>query len=192
MNFKSGVFLVVLISVFTFLPFHNIASGGLIGSTAFISDTDSNSSRGSLFDVLVYFFDLRDRETFIQYTYPDRLNRGDVATAHVQIFNVADNCNENDFFDVYTINDTHSYNMRDIVTNDGNPSGVVLPDGAYGIVAISSQLVTAIPNNSGFSGAFGNVRILDNNGYEYRSNAQIIGDTAGAGKSLRPGCKLLL
>ena len=27
--------------------------------------------------------------------------------------------------------------MRDIQTNDGNPSGVVLPEGSYGIVAVS-------------------------------------------------------
>ena len=47
-----------------------------------------------------------------------------------------DNCNENNFFDAYTPNDTHVYYIRDILTNDGNPSGVVLPDDAYGIVSV--------------------------------------------------------
>lgn len=36
--------------------------------------------------------------------------------------------------DVYTSKDTHTYNLRDIVTNDGNSSGVVLPAKAYGII----------------------------------------------------------
>ena len=139
------------------------------------SETDTNALRFAA--TLVYFFDLRDRETFIQFTYTDRFlgdddddSSGLDATAHVQIFNVADNCNENNFFDVYTPEDTHTYNMRDIQTNDGNPSGVVLPDDAYGIVVIF------LSRNSGENGIFpgdsiGNMRILDDNGYEYRTNA---------------------
>ena len=51
------------------------------------------------------------------------------AIIHIQIFNVADDlCDENNFFDTYTPNDTHIYNLRDILTNDENPSGVTLPD----------------------------------------------------------------
>ena len=80
--------------------------------------------------LLFGFFDLRDRETFIQITNTDGASSH---TVHIQIFNVADNCNENDFFDVYTPNDTHIYNLRDITTNDGNDSGVVLPSDSYGI-----------------------------------------------------------
>jgi len=74
------------------------------------------------------------------------------------------------FFDSYTVNDTHVYNMRDIQTNDGNDAGVVLPDGAYGIVAIYVDPESQSPRQ----GAFGNMRIIDNNGYEYRTNAQAI------------------
>ena len=86
-----------------------------------------------------------------------------------KIFDVSNNCNENNFFDVYTPNDTHVYNLRNIETNDGNPSGVVLPEGAYGIVAISYTGINGqvIPLT-----AFGNLRIEDNNGYEYRTNGQ--------------------
>ncbi|MCH6574106.1 MAG: putative sulfate/molybdate transporter, partial [Bacteroidetes bacterium] len=81
---------------------------------------------------LFYVFDLRDRETFLQFTYQDDFELGLPLRAHVQIFDVSNNCNENNFFDTFTPNDTHIYNMRDIQTNDGNPSGVVLPDDAYG------------------------------------------------------------
>jgi len=108
---------------------------------------------------LAGFYDLRDRESFIQITNTDS---GPVPrTIHIQVFNVANLCNENNFFDVYTGNDTHVYNLRNIITNDGNPSGFVLPDGAYGIF-IASDLVEPT--------LIGNLRIEDNNGYEYRTN----------------------
>ena len=113
---------------------------------------------------LVSFFDLRERDTFIQLTTNDQ----DAPRVHVQIFNVDENCNEYDFFDQYTVNDTHVYNLRDIITNDGNPSGVVLPDNAYGIVvftAVTSDGLFIRPDS-----LFGNVRVLDNLGYEYRTN----------------------
>jgi len=135
-------------------------------------------------DMLVNFFDLRDRESFIQLTFnadlplddpPDDFDPGSNLTIHIQIFTVNQNCDENNFFDVYTPNDTHVYNMRDIQTNDGNPSGVVLPDDAFGFVfavAVNSQ-------GELFEDAevlIGNMRIIDDNGYEYRTNAQA-GDT---------------
>jgi len=60
--------------------------------------------------------------------------------------------------------------MRDILTNDGNPSGVVLPENAYGFVAIS-----IIDSNGNFDQSenylIGNFRILDDLGYEYRTNS---------------------
>jgi len=156
--------LLLLLITITLFPINNSLAGESTIITG--SDTDSDILE---FSGLFYFFDLRDRETFIQLTYNDGFGSGLSGGAHVQIFNVADNCNENDFFDNYTINDTHVYNMRDIETNDGNPSGVVLPDGAYGMVVI-----TVLTINFGTTTAFGNFRIIDNNGYEYRTNAQII------------------
>ena len=101
-------------------------------------------------------------------------------TVHIQIFDVSNNCNENNFFDVYTPNDTHVYNMRDIQTNDGNDSGVVLPAGAYGFVfalVIEPPLAGEPASEVGtiWNDAevlIGNLRILDNNGYEYRTNGQ--------------------
>jgi len=129
-----------------------------------ISETDSGSMQ------LSSFFDLRDRESFVQVT-----NTGSIpATLHIQVFNVDQDCNENNFYDEYTGNDTHNYNLRNILRNDGNPSGVVLPENAYGIVVITSVLgvgldsVPLIPANEVL---IGNFRILDNNGYEYRTNS---------------------
>jgi len=118
---------------------------------------------------LVSYFDLRERESFVQVT-----NTGtDTITLHVQIFNVPELCNENNFFDNYTGNDTHVYYLRDILTNDGSPSGAVLPDDAYGIVFISNfdtstgQIVTNTTENRVL---IGNMRIIDDLGYEYRTN----------------------
>ena len=122
---------------------------------------------------LIAFFDLRDRETFVQVTNTDNIHES--STVHVQIFNVNDLCNENNFFDNYTRNDTHVYNIRNILTNDGNPSGVVLPENAYGIVVVTCQ----IKDLASLTSMIGNVRILDANGYEYRTNMQGVGIEQG-------------
>jgi hypothetical protein len=135
------------ISLFLFTP---LSYGG------FFSVPDSDSGEAYL---LFSFFDLRDRETYLQITNLDPID----GNIHIQIYDVSNNCNENNFFDNYTPKDTHVYNLRDIQTNDGNPSGVVLPDGAYGIVVIID------PSRRPCS-YIGNLRILDDNGYEYRTN----------------------
>jgi len=72
--------------------------------------------------------------------------------------------------DVYTGNDTHVYNMSDILTNDTKPSGVALPSDAYGIVAVT--VVTGVGGMTDQNSVLiGNFRILDNLGYEYRTNS---------------------
>ena len=174
MNIKSLLKLSVLS---LFLLFPNVTFSGppmIPGTTFSMSQTDSIAGFDSLVDVLFYAYDLRDRETYVQFTFPFT-DTG--ALTHVQIFDVSNNCNENNFFDSYTPNDTHIYNMRDIQTNDGNPSGVSLPDGAYGIVAITSirQSGPLITTQAGI----GNFRMIDSNGYEYRTNAVQYGNTVG-------------
>ena len=141
-------------------------SSNLFAGSGFIqvaAETDHGSIQ------LTSFFDLRDRESYVQLT-----NTRDIqAITHVQIFDVANNCTENNFYDIYTPTDTHVYNMRDIQTNDGNPSGVELPSNAYGFVVITSvESIGGDPftNNPDFV-LIGNFRILDSNGYEYRSNS---------------------
>ncbi len=115
---------------------------------------------------LYSFVDLRERESFVQVTNVDAVNP---VTVHVQIFDVSNNCNENNFFDVYTPSDTHIYDLRNITTNDGNPSGVVLPDNAYGMVVVT--VVTGVGGQTlDNSVLVGNFRIIDNSGYEYRTN----------------------
>ena len=149
--FKASA--LILISFFLFVP----------SSYSGFDMRESDSSENFL---LFSFFDLRDRESFVQLTNIESFG----GTVHVQIFDVSNNCNENNFFDNYTGNDTHIYNLRDIQTNDGNPSGVVLPEGAYGFVSI----ISVEPVSGEFSEEnriVGNFRILDNNGYEYRTNS---------------------
>lgn len=173
-----SIILALLLSL-TFIPTRHVTAGDSFPGRIFYTFNETDTPIISMIPTLIYFFDLRERETFIQLTFPDSLNLAgqgaEGATAHVQIFDVSNNCNENNFFDSYTFNDTHIYNMRDIQTNDGNPSGVNLPEGAYGIVAVTmystigGQIFTlATP--------VGNLRIIDDNGYEYRTNAQAFWD----------------
>jgi len=147
----------ILSLVVSFVVLGAINSFSGVGSFPIV-ETD-NGFNFSLFA----FYDLRDRESFVQVTN----SFSGPARLHVQIFNVGNLCNENNFFDDYTGNDTHVYNMRDILTNDTNPSGVDLPDDAYGIVAIS----TVDSNNFFEDGSIiGNFRVVDNSGFEYRTN----------------------
>ena len=130
---------------------------------------------------LVSFYDLRERESFVQITNTaSTLNR-----VHVQVFDVGNNCNENNFFDNLTGNDTHVYNLRNIQTNDGNPSGIVLPDGAYGIVVIT----TVDPEGNAIftRDLIGNFRAIDNSGFEYRTNSLgLAGLTPNLGEPPQP------
>jgi len=144
----------LILFVFSFVLLSTVP--GFSGGSFNVPTTDQTDH------VLIGFFDLRDRETFIQITNVDPVPTGN--NIHIQIFNVANDCNENNFFDFYTPFDTHIYNLRDIITNDGDPSGVVLPDDAYGVFTAHSP--TSDPE------IIGNLRVLDDNGYEYRTNLQ--------------------
>ena len=149
--------IILFILSFLFLT----AVPGYSGGSFNVVETDTGS------DVIIGFFDLRERETFIQITNSNSDPAGN--NIHIQIFNVGNLCNENDFFDFYTPTDSHVYNLRDITTNDGNPSGVVLPDGAYGVFIAHGDSGNSDDYNKPI---IGNLRIMDNNGYEYRTNLQ--------------------
>jgi len=149
----SKIKIILFVFSFVFLS----AVQGFSGSSFDAVNTDTSDQ------TLFGFFDLRERETFIQVTNVDTSPAGNIV--HIQIYDVSNNCNENNFFDLYTPNDTHIYNLRDIKTNDGNDSGVVLPDGAYGVFV-------AYGADNPQQELIGNLRILDNHGYEYRNNLQ--------------------
>ena len=109
------------------------------------------------------YFDLRDRETMVQVTNTS----SDIpATIHVQIFADAFNCGDRDFFDNLTPNQTHVYDISNLVRATGVPVNFQIPDGSHGFVIISSgdgtdtqQLIIS------------NFRIIDDSGYEYRVNS---------------------
>ena len=151
------VFLSLLLLTLVFIPFNNSHSGGLVLP---LSETDTNVYQ------LYSFYDLRERESFVQVTSPETN-----VTVHFQVFDVSNLCTENNFFDTYTPADTHIYNMRDIQTNNGNDSGVILSDGAYGFVVVTAVLAQGQPADTD-ANIIGNFRVIDNSGYEYRSNSQ--------------------
>ncbi len=151
-------YLFVIFFLCTFI-FNTNAFAGSNGSPLSQLKTDNATYQ------LYSFFDLRDRESFIQVTSPNSQT-----TVHFQVFDVGNLCTENNFFDTYTPNDTHVYNMRDIQTNNGNTSGISLPEDAYGFV-----VVTAVPGiglqADQEAEIIGNFRIIDGSGYEYRTNS---------------------
>ena len=119
---------------------------------------------------LTGYYDLRERDSFVQVTNVLTNN----ITIHVQLFNVNLDCTENNFYDTLTGGDTHVYNLSSIQTNNGEPSGVNLLDDAYGFIVI-----TIVEGVGGDAVDFdldeliiGNFRIIDNSGYEYRTNMQ--------------------
>jgi len=92
----------------------------------------------------------------------------EAATFHIQIFDVSRDCVENNFLDFYSELDTHVYNLRDIKRNDKTPNTVILPDGAYGFFIVNNTDISG--NNISDKVLIGNMRIVDNSGYEYRTN----------------------
>lgn len=92
MNYLKITTITLSLFLLTFIYSMNSFAGS---NTVDSIETDKPSN------VLVYFFDLRERESFIQVTNTD----SDGHLIHIQIYDVANLCNENDFFDNYTGND---------------------------------------------------------------------------------------
>ena len=115
-------------------------------------------------NILVSYFDLGNRQTFVQVTNTSSTMS---AVLHVQIFSDAFNCEDRDFSDTLTPNETHVYDIRNLQTADGSPVNFAIPDGSHGFVVISA--------GNGMGGSLselvGNFRIVDNSGYEYRVNS---------------------
>ncbi len=134
-------------------------------SAPFYPILESNSGSFQLF----YYWDQRDRKSTVQVfnasASPIRI--------HVQIF-VANStgveCRESDFFDDLTSFDSHIYDLRNIQSNTGLPTGIApMPDGTFGFLAITMVDAAGSPivSNPVLQGSF---RIIDEAGYEYRSS----------------------
>jgi hypothetical protein len=153
--------------------------------------TDSGAFR------VIYYVDTRDRDTYIQVT-----NTSDRAiNIHVQILDsdfdlVQFFCSECNFDDMLTAKDTHVYNVKEMFLNKGpglTPEEDVqcqFPDNKFGFVAISFD---GYKDGLGICGTgpdsdckvvggplIGMFRIIDESGYEYRTNA--------AGKAVNDLC----
>lgn len=151
-NFIKIVSVLILLGTFTQVS--------LAGITPFLSETRTTD--------LVAYFDLRQRNSFVQVT---NVSSTASVTVHVQIFADTFNCEDRNFTDTLTPNETHVYDIRNLVFANGNSVNFQIPDGSHGFVVISAG------NGTGLSlqQIIGNFRIVDDSGYEYRTN------TAGLG-----------
>ena len=147
---------VLLLAALIFVPARAWA-GGIVPLG--VADTDNDVGALMLFGV----YDQRDGNTWIQLTNTAQVNQW----FHVQIFDVSQGCDETDFYDLYTPFDTHVYDFGDF---DSNKTGDqrVFSDTSYGFMVITP--VTGSGGNFVIGSALGNVRIIRDEGYEYRTN----------------------
>ena len=129
-----------------------------------VAGTFGRSEDGA--DRLVYYFDNRERHSYIRLANLS----DDAVEAHVQIWIVNSEvleCEEINFYDTYTPGDVHTYEMLNISLNSPDPplsfSADVLA-GKYGFVVVSRSTGPA-------DSLIGNMNIIDDAGYEYRTNA---------------------
>jgi len=163
----SKIKYLLVLALLLVLPIQAMAGFG--GNVPIIDQTDSGVDR------LVAFWDTRGgegigvgRDSFIQVTNTST----EKISIHVQIFDNGSpftDCEECNFNDMLTANDTHVYNIENLMTNalPTMPSIAVctgIGSGTYGFMVISR---TAGPSFS----LIGMFRIIDALGYEYRANA---------------------
>ncbi len=150
------------------MPINLIAGPGepLTQSRVSIQTTDRPDE-----DVYTYY-DLRNRKTYIQVTNIETEDSLALPTLciHVHIFQQDKSCDELNFEDELTPNDTVVYDMDNLVRNDGTPVAANLDDDSYGFVAISAYVCGNPSNEETPNALIGNVRIIDDAGYEYRMN----------------------
>ncbi|NIP31169.1 MAG: hypothetical protein GTO02_15755, partial [Candidatus Dadabacteria bacterium] len=155
----------VLISLLL-IPINSYADvddGAPIGSLSIMS-TDTNIIFRQ--NQQVAYYDLRNRKSLIQITRDSatievtRTLDSGTCQIHVQIFQHDRGCSELDFFDELTANDTVVYDLDNIVKNDGSPAPINLAEDSYGYAVITGVRCNII----------GNFRIVDDSGYEYRTN----------------------
>ena len=124
-----------------------------------IGQSDSGAER------LVYYFDNRERKSYFQLANLS----SQMVDVHVQVWIVNSTihaCEEINFDDTYTPKDVHTYDTLNLIRNNGDPLGFSGDhlSGKYGFVVISKS--DGPPNP-----LVGSMRIIDNAGYEYKTNA---------------------
>lgn len=170
-------FKVLLLAALIFVPAQAWA-GGIFPLS--IADTDNDTGVLMVFG----FFDQRAGNTTIQVTNTSSLP----LRLHIQIFDVNNSCIGPDFDDEYSHHDSHVYDFSNFVSNDGLEQ-LVFPAGSYGIfVAIVEDANGDLIPTGGQ--VMGNLRIVRDEGYEYRTNLNgfsilsLTGDILGAFFSL--------
>jgi len=150
------------------------------------SDTDQTFVKIEPGSFVVGYWDLRDRESFLQVTNVS----GGPITVHVQTFNASDpdpqfqnRCTEFNFADTYTGNDTHVYNVRNLTRNDGVELFPPILDDGHGYIVVAVQAAGGGCANDPV--LLANFRIIDTDGnYEYR--ALTLGDHGGDNSMDKP------
>ncbi len=145
----------------------NVFAGAVLPSIPVSSRLDLLTNHDPDNEVASYY-DLRDRKTYIQITRDDEDLSNLELCIHVQIFQQDLGCEEVNFEDKLTIKDTVVYDLDNLKRNDGSNLPINLPDDSYGYVAISTFECGDRSEEPG--SLIGNVRIIDDSGYEYRMN----------------------
>jgi hypothetical protein len=170
------------------------------GNSLYITQTDTGSDR------IVAFWDMRGRESFVQVTNTS----SEKINIHVQIFDILSpfgllaECDECNFDDMLTANDTHVYDIQQIMTNGIPPLLIPSVPACQGLTPNSYgfMVISYIGDSDGslhHSPLIGMFRVIDELGYEYRANAvaephegqrRIYGDRAVVNFSLANGNNL--
>lgn len=164
-DFKMKFFKYMVLAVLIAFPVSTIAGPGPpIATQSIVQFTTKDFPDQEAFA----YYDLRDRRTYIQVSnIEDEVNP---LCIHVQIFQQDQGCSELDFNDELTPNDTVIYDMDNLVRNNGTDIPVNLDDDSYGFVAISAVNCSTNSDGGLSDPLIGNVRIIDDSGYEYRMN----------------------
>jgi hypothetical protein len=124
------------------------ADAGTLGPSFPNPDTDDASFQ------LFFYWDLRDRESLFQVFNKSNLP----ITVHIELFNAADEeCPKIEFYDAFTPFDTNIYDVSEL-EDEGFGFAVATVVSEEGGPSIDNPVL------------IGNFRVMDDAGYEYRSN----------------------
>lgn len=162
MKFLWENFVLVLFLILLFSPLNAIS--GSAGPSYLNPETDNGSFQ------LFYYWDLRNRDSSFQVYN----NSTSAIRVHVQVFmanSTVHPCEEIDFIDDFTPFDTHIYELKNLIRNNGTslPPAFAASDNTFGFAAVTVISDTGFDTvtNPVLQGSF---RIVDDSGYEYRAH----------------------